>query len=299
MRVVRQSTLAKPVSLSGVGLHTGDPGSVTLLPADANTGIVFHLLGAGGARCGYPLAANAAAICETRLGTCLAGGDGRIVRTIEHLLAAIAIKSIDNIAVEIAGPEIPIMDGSAGSFLEATDQAGIKLQNAPRQALKVISPIEVSDGERFIRAERSDRRLLQVDIAFADGAIGERSISIDLDDPSALRRLAGARTFCRLADIDAMRAAGLGRGGSLDNAVVVDGDRILNADGLRDPEEFVLHKALDIVGDLALAGAPIIGRIEARRPGHDLNARFLRRLAAEKSAVERVAMREDAVSAAI
>lgn len=298
MRVVRQSTLAKSVSLSGVGLHTGDPGSVTLLPADANTGIVFHFLGTGGARCGYPLAANAAAISETRLGTCLSGGDGRTVRTIEHLLAAIAIKSIDNIAIEIAGPEIPIMDGSAGSFLAAMDQAGIKEQNAPRQALKIISPIEVSDGERFIRAEPSERRLLQVDIAFADGAIGERSISINLDDPSALQRLAGARTFCRLADIDAMQAAGLGRGGSLANAVVVDGDRILNADGLRDPEEFVLHKALDIVGDLALAGAPIIGRIEARRPGHDLNARFLRRLAAEKSAVERVAMREDAVSAA-
>lgn len=299
MRSIRQTTLARPVTLSGVGLHSGETGRVILHPEGEGAGLVFHFLDHRGARCGAPLAANAAAISETHLGTCLRGADGRSVRTVEHLLAAIAISGVDNIAIEIDGPEIPIMDGSAIPFLHAIDQAGMKNLSAARQVLKIVSPIEITDGERFIRAEPSDQRILEIGISFTDAAIGERSIALDLDDPVSMRRLARARTFCRLADIDAMRAAGFGRGGSLDNAVVVDGDRVLNADGLRDPEEFVLHKALDIVGDLALAGAPILGRISARRPGHDLNAQFLRRLALETSSVERAALMRESVSAAL
>ncbi len=299
MRSVRQTTLARSVTLSGIGLHCGEPGRVILHPEGEGAGLVFHFLDHRGARRGAPLAANAAAISETRLGTCLSGADGRSVRTIEHLLAAIAISGVDNIAIEIDGPEVPIMDGSAIPFLHAIDQAGMKSLSAAREVLKIVSPIEIADGERFIRAEPCDRRILEIDISFADAAIGKRSIALDLDNPASMRRLARARTFCRLADIDVMRAAGLGRGGSLDNAVVVDGERILNADGLRDPEEFVLHKALDVVGDLALAGAPIIGRISARRPGHDLNAQFLRCLAVETSAVERCVLREGAVSAVV
>lgn len=299
MRSIRQTTLARSVTLSGVGLHSGKPGRVILHPEGEGAGLIFHFLDQAGARCGAPLAATAAAISETRLGTCLSDADGRSVRTIEHLLAAIAISGIDNVAIEIDGPEIPVMDGSATPFLDAIDQAGMKTLSAAREVLMIVSPIEIADGERVIRAEPGDQRILEIDISFADAAIGERSIALDLDDPASMRRLARARTFCRLADIDAMRAAGLGRGGSLDNAVVVDGDRILNAGGLRDPEEFVLHKALDIVGDLALAGAPIVGRISARRPGHDLNAQFLRRLAVETSAVERCVLQEDAVSAAV
>lgn len=299
MRNIRQTTLARSVTLSGVGLHSGEPGRVILHPEGEGAGLVFHFLDHRGARCGAPLAATAAAISETRLGTCLEGADGRSVRTIEHLLAAIAISGIDNVAIEIDGPEIPVMDGSATPFLHAIDQAGMKTLSAAREVLKIAAPIEIADGERVIRAEPGDQRILEIDISFADAAIGERSITLDLDDPVSMRRLARARTFCRLADLDAMRAAGLGRGGSLDNAVVVDGDRILNAGGLRDPEEFVLHKALDIVGDLALAGAPIVGRVSARRPGHDLNAQFLRRLAVETSAVERCVLQEDAVSAAV
>ena len=288
MRLVSQSTLERPIALSGVGLHSGAPCRVTLRPGRADAGINFYGMSENGEQ-GVPIAADVAAVCETRLGTCLRGADGRIVRTVEHLLAAIAIASIDDLSIEIDGPEIPAMDGSAGPFLDAIDQAGRKTLAAARRALKVTAPIEVRDGERFIRATPDDRRRLDVSIAFAETAIGAGTVSLDLDRPESLRRLARARTFCRLSDIEAMSEAGLGRGGSLDNAIVVDGDRILNAEGLRDPDEFVLHKALDLVGDLALAGAPIIGRIEAMKPGHDLNIRFLRQLAARAAADARTA----------
>ena len=297
MRVAYQSTLESRVFLSGVGLHSGVPCRVTLCPSKADAGIVFHVVDENGTRQDAPIVADVAAVSETRLGTCLRGADGSTVRTVEHLLAALSISSIDNVAIEIEGPEIPVMDGSAGPFLDAIDRAGRRYLPNARRALRVISPIEVRDGERFIRATPGDGRRLDVSIAFVDAAIGGGTISVDLEKPELLKRLAHARTFCRLADIDAMRAAGLGRGGSLDNAIVVDGDRILNAEGLRDPDEFVLHKALDMVGDLALAGAPIIGRIEAMKPGHDLNIRFLRQLAAETRSIDRTILEEKTIRA--
>lgn len=297
MRVVRQSTLESPIALSGVGLHSGAPCRVTLRPESADAGITFHLLGDDGRRQGAPIAARVTSVCETRLGTCLRGADGRVVRTVEHLLAAISIAAIDNLSIEIEGPEIPVMDGSAGPFLDAIDRAGRAMQPSAREALKLRAPIEVRDGDRFIRATPDTGRRLDVSIAFADAAIGGGSISVDLDRPQTLGRLVRARTFCRLADIEAMRAAGLGRGGSLENAIVVDGGRILNEGGLRDPDEFVLHKALDMVGDLVLAGAPIIGRIEAMKPGHDLNIAFLRRLTAATAPVERLVLEEKPVLA--
>ncbi len=299
MRAVRQTTLAKPAMLSGIGLHSGALGWVNLHPGDTDSGIVFHLLGPDGVRRGAPIEAKVEAVFDTRLGTCLRGGDGLFVRTIEHLLAAITIAAVDNVAIEIDGSEVPILDGSARPFLDAIERAGIVAQGAQRKALKIVSPVEFIDGERFIRVTPDDRRMLVVGIAFEEAAIGKRSIALDLDDRMHWERLSKARTFCRLADIDQMRAAGLGLGGSLENAIVVDGDRILNGAGLRDPDEFVLHKALDMVGDLALAGAPIIGRIEAMRPGHDLNISFLRRLLSQKSAVKQVVMPEAVVPAAL
>lgn len=297
MRVVSQSTLETPITLSGVGLHSGVPCRVTLRPASADAGIAFHLIREDGGRQGAPFAARVAAVCETRLGTCLRGADGRVVRTVEHLLAAISIAAIDNLLIEVEGPEIPVMDGSASPFLDAIDQAGTAPLPAARTALKLRAPVEVRDGDRFIRATPDAGRRLDVSIAFADAAIGGGSISLDLDRPQTLGRLVRARTFCRLADIEAMREAGLGRGGSLDNAIVVDGGRILNEGGLRDPDEFVLHKALDMVGDFALAGTPIIGRIEAMKPGHDLNIEFLRRLTAATAPVDRLVLEEKPVLA--
>ncbi len=279
MRAVRQTTLAKSVTISGVGLHSGTPSRIILHPETSDSGVTFHRLESG-LRCGAPIAATIESVSETRLGTCLRGADGSVVRTVEHLLAAVSISGIDNLAIEIDGAEIPIVDGSAGPFLEAIERAGRVTLPANRSVLTVTSPIEIVDGDRFIRATPAAGRILIVGIDFSDKAIGRRSIALDLDDRATIRRIANARTFCRLADIEEMRSAGLGLGGSLDNAIVVSGDRILNDSGLRDPDEFVLHKALDIVGDLALAGAPIVGRIEAMKPGHDLNTRFLRLLTA-------------------
>ena len=289
MRVIRQSTLARRVSLSGVGLHTGETSRVTLCPAAEDSGVVFFRTDADGNRNGAPIAATIAMIGDTRLGTSLLPAEGRSVRTIEHLMAAVSLAAIDNLEVEIAGDELPILDGSAAPYLDALVRAGTRRQRSAQTVIKIISPIEVSDGERLIRATPCERRLIDVSIQFSDRAIGAQSLSLDLDDPAAIRRLANARTFCRLSDVTAMRAAGLSLGGSLDNAIVVDDGKILNEAPLRDPHEFALHKALDLVGDLALAGAPIIGRLEAIRPGHDLNARFLRRLLAENACIERSA----------
>lgn len=288
MRVIQQVTLARPVSLSGVGLHTGMMSRVTLRPAAENAGVQFHKVDASAKRAGAPIAASAAMISDTRLGTSLRSAEGWSVRTVEHLMAAIVLASIDNIDVEINGDEMPILDGSAAPFLEALARAGTRVQRPIRTALKILAPIELSEGDRIIHAEPFDGRLIDVIIHFEDRAIGTQSVSFDLDDPAAIRKLAVARTFCRLADVTAMRSAGLGLGGALDNAIVVDDGKVLNETPLRDPDEFALHKALDLIGDLALAGSPIIGRIRAVRPGHDLNARFLRRLLADTVSIERV-----------
>lgn len=286
MHALQQTTLAKAVFLSGTGLHSGAPCRAALRPARADLGVVFRL--ANKDRPASLIPASVGAIAATRLSTSLADASGATIATVEHLMAAVMITGVDNLLVDVSSAELPILDGSAAPFVEAIDRAGVKQLSAARQSIKLMAPIEVSDGDRRIRATPYDGRLLDIAIAFDDAAIGAQSLSIDLDDAPSMRRLAQARTFCRLADVDAMREAGLSRGGSLDNAIVVDGGRILNPQGLRDPAEFALHKALDLIGDLRLAGAPILARIEARRPGHDLNARFLKRLFADRAALERV-----------
>jgi len=272
MRPSRQTTLSRPAVLDGVGLHTGAACSVALTPAPENFGIRFEVAD------GAEIAAGAGNVFDTKLGTSIRDGQGRAVRTIEHLMAAAAISGVDNLRVKIAGEELPILDGSAAPFVAAISGAGVVLLDAPQRAFKVISTVEFSDGASWIRATPDKGRIVSATIEFDDAAIGRQSASIDLGDATARRRLAGARTFCRLADVNAMRAMGLSLGGSLENAIVVDGARVLNGEGLRDEEEFALHKVLDLVGDLALAGAPIYGRIEAFRPGHDINVRFLKLL---------------------
>lgn len=285
MRVINQTTLANPATLSGIGLHSGASCRARLRPARAGSGIAFRVPAENGSSDLAPIAATTANVSSTSLGTSLTSG-GRSVRTIEHLLAAAAIAGVDNMIVDVTGGELPILDGSAAPFIEAILGAGIMDLSAPRAAIRIAMPTEMTDGARSIRAMPSEGRVLDVSIDFEDPAIGAQSLSIDLDDRDALLRLGRARTFCRLKDVTAMRARGLSLGGSLDNAVVVDGDRIVNPAGLRDPQEFVLHKALDLLGDLTLAGAPIIGTIRAIRTGHDLNVTFLRRLTAEPGAIE-------------
>ena len=273
-----QTTIGKTVSLAGVGLHSGAHCRVVIKSAAADAGVVFRK------ESGAAVRAAAATIADTRLCTRLANEAGDAVGMVEHLMAAFAITSLDNAIIEIVGPELPILDGSAAPYVSAIEAAGVVALSALRPTIVVRAPVEVGDGARVIRAEPHDRRIIEIDIAYDDAAIGAQSLTLDLDRPADLRRLSRARTFCRLADVEAMRRDGLSLGGSLDNAIVVDGGRILNPEGLRDPGEFALHKALDLLGDLRLAGWPIIGKISARRPGHDLNARFLRHLLASSSA---------------
>jgi UDP-3-O-[3-hydroxymyristoyl] N-acetylglucosamine deacetylase len=226
-------------------------------------------------------------VIDTRLCTRLGNAAGVEVSTVEHVLAALSLAGVDNAIVDVDGAELPILDGSAGPLIDAINKAGRKTIAAAREALRVMAPIELKDGDRFIRIDPYEGRSLELSIDFADQAIGRRALCVDLDDPACARRIAGARTFCRLADIEAMRSAGLARGGSLDNAIVVDGDKVLNASGLRDPDEFILHKALDLVGDLRLAGPYILGAVTAHKFGHDLNTRFAALLASDRARVER------------
>ncbi len=280
MRAIEQTTVAKAVTLSGVGVHSGEPCKATLKPAIADSGVVFR-------RQNATIAATPANVSDTRFCTTLAAS-GSSIGTVEHFLAALSLAGVDNAIVDVDAGELPILDGSAAPIVDAIEKAGVRALPALRFAIRVLKPFEVVDGDRSIRIEPADARLLDMAIDFEDPAIGAQTLSLDLDEPVDCRRLALARTFCRLSDIDTLRAAGYSRGGSLENAVVVDGGRVLNPAGLRDPLEFALHKALDLVGDLALAGAPIIGRISARRPGHDINTRFIRAFLAEDHAYERV-----------
>lgn len=280
MRASNQKTLAGPVALGGIGLHTGSPCAVRMEPAPENSGVLF-LSGSD------EIAARVENVFDTKLGTSIRNLNGRVVRTVEHLMAAVSISGLDNVHVRIDGDELPVLDGSAAPFVEAIAGAGLAEQKEPRRVLRVDKSFEIVDGDRWIRASPHHGRLIDVSIRFEDEAIGSQRASADLSDAAAQRRLARARTFCRLADVDAMRSIGLSLGGSLDNAVVVDGDRIMNDSGLRDPSEFAYHKMLDLVGDLALAGAPLIGKIEAARPGHDLNVRFVKELLASGAVIER------------
>jgi UDP-3-O-[3-hydroxymyristoyl] N-acetylglucosamine deacetylase len=285
MRVIEQTTLSRPAAVAGRALHSGAPVRAVLRPANGDSGITFRRMDVPADERAIEVARGA--VLDTRRAMTIANSRGASISTVEHVLAALSLAGVDNALIEIDGAEAPILDGSARGWFEAIERAGIRRLAAPRSALRIMSPIEVSESDRFVRAEPADGRLFDVAIDFPDVAIGAQSVSLDIDSPADRRRVASARTFCRLSEIEQLRALGLSAGGSLENAVVVDGDRVLNPEGLRDPCEFALHKALDLIGDLALAGAPIIGRITARKPGHDLNARFVQALLQSVAAIER------------
>lgn len=273
----RQRTVSSRLEFSGVGLHSGEECRIYLCPAAEGEGVVFR-------RADLPQAdaliiANPGSVVRARHGTCLSNAAGASVATVEHLLAALALTGVDNVRVDVEGPEIPIMDGSAAAFVSAIAEAGVTQQAAARQPIVIDAPFDIADADRSIRFEPFDGRRIEIDIDFGDCIIGRQVLSLDLDDPEDLVKLSAARTFVRLSEVDALREAGLALGGTLSNAIVVDGDRVLNDEPLRDPAEFALHKALDLVGDLYLAGAPIIGRIHAVKPGHELNTRAAAALA--------------------
>jgi len=280
-----QHTLKSPIGCVGVGVHSGCRVVLTLCPAAANTGIVFRRTDLDNT----DLPARFDFVSDTRLCTVVSdpADPARSVGTVEHLMAALAGAGIDNARIEVDGPELPILDGSSAPFLFLIDCAGIVSQPARRRRIEVLRPIRVRDGKAFaalLPEAGSDVLEMEMSIDFDAPAIGRQALSLTLNDNSFRDELAEARTFALAEDIARLHAAGLARGGSLDNAVVVDGARVLNPAGLRMADEFVRHKLLDAVGDLALAGAPITGRFVAHRSGHALNNQLLRALFADATA---------------
>jgi len=286
-----QATIGGSASFSGIGVHFGKKSNVFLKPAKSNTGIIFRRIDLAGADdiSDYTILACPAAVAGVQLGTRIENTRGVSVSTIEHLMAALAICGIDNVIVDVDGPELPIMDGSAAPFVEEIQAIGIRTLGVMLCPIEINETFEERDGDRYIRVEPADERLLNVTIDFEDAIIGRQSVFLNLDDTTAvMSRVAPARTFCRLRDVEAMRAAGFSQGGSLANAIVVDAGRMLNKQGLRDPEEFALHKALDIIGDLYLLGAPLNGRITAFKPSHELNTKMARCLASTVSDLDEI-----------
>ena len=264
-----QVTLARPVLLEGVGIHTGQVTRVTLRPAPAGAGVRFLRTDVNDRD--PAIAARAEAVCATRLGTVIGNGDGVTVSTIEHLMAAFCGLGVDNVLVEIDGPEVPIMDGSCGAFVEAIDAAGRRAQNARRRYIEILESIVVTEDGKSAALHPADGFEMAFEIAFDTSAIGRQSVDLSIDEVTFREELAGCRTFGFLHEVEALRRAGLARGGTLDNTLVIEGDKVINPGGLRRADEFVRHKALDAVGDLYLLGAPLMGRYEGRYSGHGLN----------------------------
>jgi UDP-3-O-[3-hydroxymyristoyl] N-acetylglucosamine deacetylase len=275
MSASHQHTLAAPAIFAGVGLHSGLHVRVAIRPAPAGAGVVFVRTDVKGDN---HIACRGDAVTQTRLNTVIANEAGASVSTIEHLMAALAALSIDNAVVELDGPEIPIMDGSALPFVQLLDRAGRRRQEAERRYIEVLETVEVAEGDKRAVLSPSDRFEVAFEIDFASAAIGRQRVDLDIDEDSFRDELADCRTFGFVHEVQALRQAGLARGGSLENAVVIDGDEILNPEGLRRPDEFVRHKALDAVGDLYVLGHPLLARFEGVKAGHALNNLVVRAL---------------------
>jgi UDP-3-O-[3-hydroxymyristoyl] N-acetylglucosamine deacetylase len=287
---VRQRTVKAAIDCVGIGVHSGRKARLAIRPADANHGIVFHRTDLG-----RTIPARYDAVCDTRMCTVVADPSMPSARvgTIEHVMAALYGAGIDNALIEVDGPEVPILDGSAGPYVFLLDCAGVVEQDAPRRVLEIRAPIRVSAGDAWVELRplggtlsRNAQPVLEMELSidFAAQAIGRQSCALHLTPDSFRHQLAQARTFALARDIEQLREAGLARGGSFENALVVDGDAVLNPGGLRMENEFANHKTLDAVGDLALAGARLHGRYVANRPGHTLNNRVLHALFANQAA---------------
>jgi UDP-3-O-[3-hydroxymyristoyl] N-acetylglucosamine deacetylase len=283
MKFSRQTTLRLPVSVTGIGVHSGQAATLTLNPADANTGIVFIRTGLDGAD--REISARPEAVIATDFATVLGDRHGPLVSTTEHVLAALRGMGVDNAMVEVDGPEAPIMDGSSAPFVEAIDQVGIVELSAPRRYIEVLKAVRVTSGQSSgeIRPYANGFRA-EIEIDFPNPMIGRQALSLDVTPQVFRKDLCRARTFGCMADVAKLWSAGYALGASFENSVVVDETRILNPEGLRYADEFVRHKLLDAVGDLALAGLPILGAYRSVRPGHKLNHAVLCALMADRSA---------------
>lgn len=282
--MVKQRTLKTSVSVTGVGLHSGEKVTLSLRPAQVNSGIVFRRVDVKPVE---EIQARADLVHDTRLSTCMEQNGVRIA-TIEHLMSALAGLGIDNAIIEMDGAEVPIMDGSAGTFIFLLQSAGIVEQSAAKKFIRIKKTVEVKQGDKWVRFEPYNGYKLTFTINFAHPVFAntKQHVTVDLDEHSYIRDISRARTFGFMQDVENMRAQGLALGGSLDNAIVMDEYRVLNADGLRFEDEFVKHKVLDAIGDLYLLGHAVIGAFSGFKSGHALNNALLRELLADDAAWE-------------
>jgi UDP-3-O-[3-hydroxymyristoyl] N-acetylglucosamine deacetylase len=290
--MLKQRTLKEANKTTGVGLHTGARVEIVLRPAAPDTGIVFHRVDLERP---VSIPANALHVGDTRLSSTLSR-DGASISTVEHLMSALAGLGIDNLHVDVAGPELPIMDGSAGPFVFLLQSAGIVEQESPKRFLRILLPVEVKDGDKWARFDPYNGFKLDFTIDFPHPVFGSenRQVVVDFAENSYAKEVARARTFGFMQDVDAMRAAGLGLGGSLQNAIVLDEFKVLNSEGLRYDNEFVRHKVLDAIGDIYLLGHALIGQYTAYKSGHGLNNLLARTLLARPEAFEIVTFKDEA-----
>jgi len=277
-----QRTLKSSIHCKGVALHSGDKVTMTMHPAEPDTGILFRRTDVAGK--GAEIPARWDRVVDTRLCSVLGNEEGVTVATVEHLMAALAGCGIDNVLIEISGGEVPIMDGSSEPFVFLVECAGVVEQSKPRRVIRVLKAVSVEDGESRAELLPSDRFSVDMQIDFDSAAINRQHILLRVVNGAFCKELARARTFGFLHEVEAMQNAGLAKGGLLDNALLVSGDKILNEDGLRFDDEFVRHKALDAVGDMYLAGNQIVGAFVGQRSGHALNNKLLRALFADAEA---------------
>jgi UDP-3-O-[3-hydroxymyristoyl] N-acetylglucosamine deacetylase len=280
--MLRQRTLKTSIRATGVGLHTGEKVYMTLRPAAENSGITFHRIDLDQP---VDIPADPRLVGETMLGTTLIK-DGVKVATVEHLMSALAGLGIDNVNVDLSAPEVPIMDGSAGPFIFLLQSAGIEEQNAPKRFVRIKRKVRVEDGDKWAELIPFNGFKVNFEVYFNHPVFNKlrQDASIDFSSTSFLKEVSRARTFCFLRDVEALRERNLTLGGSMDNAIVLDDYRILNEDGLRYANEFVVHKILDAIGDMYLLGRCVIGEYRAYKSGHDLNNQLLRTLLEQQSA---------------
>ena len=277
-----QHTLSGPAVCAGIGVHSGQRVRIAVRPAAADAGVVFVRSDISDRDNRIPVSAQA--VTCTQLNTKISNAADVSVSTIEHLMAALSALDVDNVIVEVDGPEVPIMDGSALPFVQLLDRAGRRTQSQPRRYIEVVTPVEVTDGSKRAALLPCNGFEIAFEIAFPSAAIGRQAVDLSITERSFRDQLAAARTFGFVHEVEALRRVGLARGASLDNAIALDGDVMLNAEPLRFRDEFVRHKALDAIGDLYVLGAPVIGRFETRYGGHALNNRLVRALMADPAA---------------
>lgn len=276
-----QTTLKSDLNFEGIGLHSAAPARVVLRPASANTGIVFRRTDIAERPM---LQARWDDVVISPLNTRLTDASGVTVSTIEHLMAALAGCGVHNVIIDIDGPEVPILDGSAANFVRGIVEVGLKRLSAPLRVIEILKDVSVSDGSAYARLSPATTLQIEFEIDFEDAAIGRQKKTLNMANGAFVRELCDSRTFCRAADVDAMRTNGLALGGTVKNAVVVDGDKVLTPGGLRHSDEAVRHKMLDALGDLYTAGAPILGRYTGTRAGHAMTNKLLHALFAQPDA---------------